>query len=81
MSGFEHSRRDDLESIGYILLFLALGKLPWQNLQVQNKRERIMKTRMVKAKTNIDEISQNIPSFIPELIKYARKLDFEAEPD
>lgn len=30
--GKEQSRRDDMISIGYVLIYLATGKLPWMNI-------------------------------------------------
>jgi len=68
MKGFEHSARDDLETLGYILLFLALGRLPWQGVTGENKRERIVKTMGLKENTDIDEIGRNVPACIPFMI-------------
>jgi casein kinase 1 len=40
MQGNEQSRRDDLEAIGYVLLYFLEGKLPWMNIVINSKEDK-----------------------------------------
>jgi serine/threonine protein kinase len=70
--GIEPSRRDDLESVGYIILFLLLKReLPWT--KCQNHEE------IVEHKKSI--LKQNIPEFLKDYLTYCRSLGFYERPD
>lgn len=79
--GLEPSRRDDLESVGHMLVYLAKGKLPWQGLR---NKKKINKTKLIgdiKEKTTIHDLCSGLPSCFNEYIKYCRNLDFDEKPD
>ncbi len=78
--GCSPSRRDDMESIGYILIYMLLGRLPWHDLKCDSKQDR--NEEILKLKLNFEsECKNNIPCEIIEFIKYCRKLSFFAKPD
>ena len=77
----EQSRRDDLESIGYILVFFLRGNLPWQDLEALNDAERFKKILESKLNTPIDELCKGFPPEFEQYLKYCRNLRFEEGPD
>lgn len=74
--GIEQSRRDDLESVCYVLLHLTKGSLPWLSLKGHTKDEKYEKIQKSKMKAQ-DALSQGSPAEFVNLLLYAKSLLFE----
>jgi len=79
--GIEQSRRDDLESIGYILVYFVNGSLPWQSLQANNRSERYSKICEMKLRIPIEQLCFGLPNEFSSYLNYCRSLRFEDRPD
>lgn len=79
--GCEQSRRDDFECLGYLIVYLLKGFLPWEGLSGQNKEEKYKKILEKKIATSVEELCENIPEEIKVYINYIRALRFEEKPD
>ena len=81
LKGCEQSRRDDLEAIGYVLMYFLRGSLPWQGLHVHKGEDRYKKILAKKKSTSAEELCLGFPNEFVEYINYTRNLEFEADPD
>ena len=79
--GIEQSRRDDLESLGYVLIYFLRGSLPWQGLKAATKKQKYEKISEKKMTTPIEVLCKGFP---PEFVTYfqvVRSLRFSDKPD
>ena len=81
LRGCEQSRRDDLEAIGYVLMYFLRGSLPWQGLKVDRKEDRYKKIYEKKKATTPEELCSGFPPELAEYVRYTRNLEFEQNPD
>ena len=79
--GIEQSRRDDLESLGYLLMYFLKGSLPWQGLRAVTKEEKYAKILQKKRSTTIDSLCRGFPPEFALYFNYVRSLGFEERPD
>ncbi len=79
--GIEQSRRDDLESIGFILIYFLKGTLPWQGLQAKTKKEKYDRIKEKKVNTTIESLTRGAPEEFNAYLTYCRRLKFEEKPD
>ncbi len=79
--GFELSRRDDLISLSYMLIYFIKGALPWENVKAKKIEEKIVKILDIKQNINDDKFAEGLPNEIKLFISYTKTLKFEEDPD
>lgn len=79
--GLQQGRRDDLESFGYMLVYLATGTLPWTGFKDSDKGRRYEKIGEMKRSLPVSKICAGLPSSFGYYLEYCRQLDFAEKPD
>ncbi|KAL9275306.1 Casein kinase 1-like protein [Drosera capensis] len=79
--GVEQSRRDDMESLGYVLMYFLRGSLPWQGLKAGTKKQKYDKISEKKMLTPIEVLCRSYPTEFASYFHYCRSLRFEDKPD
>lgn len=79
--GIEQSRRDDLESLGYVLMYFNLGSLPWQGLKAATKKQKYERISEKKMSTPIEVLCKGFPTEFATYVNYCRSLRFDDKPD
>ena len=81
LNGITQSRRDDLEAIGYVLMYFLKGRLPWQGMVNKNKEQRYLKIMETKRDTTPEELCKGFPVEFERYVSYTRNLEYEQDPD
>lgn len=79
--GIEQSRRDDLESLGYMLMYFNLGKLPWQGLKARTKQEKYDKIGSHKESIPVETLCEGFPKEFAMYLNYCKELRFAQKPN
>lgn len=79
-NGKEQSRRDDLESIAYLLIYFLKGKLPWQGLGEKTRQKKYQMIGEMKTKIDMDVLFEDCPDEFRQFLVEVKALDFTEEP-
>jgi casein kinase 1 len=79
--GIEQSRRDDMEGLGYVVLYFLRGQLPWQGLAAHTKKEKYDKIMEKKVSTTVEVMTRGLPTEFATYLNYCKSLRFEDRPD
>ncbi|KAH8383199.1 hypothetical protein KR009_007267, partial [Drosophila setifemur] len=77
----EQSRRDDLESVGYLLLYFQRGRLPWQGIRADSQTQKYEKIAESKASLPLNVLCSGLPIEFYIYLRYCRGLHFADSPD
>ena len=79
--GYEQSRRDDLESLAYSLIYFSRGSLPWMGIKSKNKNEKYNKILEIKLKSTNNYLCDKLPNEFVDFIHYIKDLQFDDKPN
>ncbi|KAH9326410.1 hypothetical protein KI387_006588, partial [Taxus chinensis] len=79
--GIEQTRRDDMESLGYVLMYFLRGSLPWQGLKAGTKKQKYDRISEKKMATPIEVLCSSYPPEFAKYFNHVRKLVFDDRPD
>ena len=79
--GNEQYKKDDLESLAYMLVYFIKGELPWQNLKAKSRREKYTKIYHKKKHTVNSELCNFLPDEIKTFVNYILNLNQKQNPD
>ncbi|CAD8171515.1 unnamed protein product [Paramecium pentaurelia] len=77
----EQSRRDDLESLGYMLIYLVKGELPWSNVKAVDKDDKYEQILQIKMGLSLNQICFNLPKCFIHYFQHVKSLLFQQQPN
>ncbi|EAY08197.1 CK1 family protein kinase [Trichomonas vaginalis G3] len=81
LRGIESSRRDDMESLGYVWIYFLKGSLPWMGIQAKTDKEKYEKIANMKESVDLNELCKGLPIEFMNYITEVRALRFTETPN
>lgn len=81
LAGCEQSRRDDIEGLAYVLIYLCKGSLPWMGIEARDRKEKYSKICQAKRNISPEDLCSGIPHVFARFLTMAKSLAFDEEPD
>ena len=79
--GIEQARRDDMESLGFVLMYFLRGSLPWQGLKAATKKQKYQRILERKQATHPEQLCRGYPNEFRDYFAHCSSLGFEDRPD
>lgn len=79
--GVEQCRKDDLEAVGYMLVYLVKGQLPWQGIKSTSKTSKYLLIEQCKAETTLDALCHGLPFEFVHYFTLVKACGFEETPN
>eukprot|EP00835_Amoeboradix_gromovi_P001573 NODE_74_length_23402_cov_1.166974.p6 type:complete len:307 gc:universal NODE_74_length_23402_cov_1.166974:3068-3988(+) len=79
--GVEQARRDDMESLGYMMMYFCRGSLPWQGLKAATKKQKYDRIMEKKMTTPTEVLCRGFPKEFTVYLNYCKGLRFDDRPD
>ena len=77
----EQSQRDDMESLGYMMLYFLKGRLPWQGLRGESKQQTHQLIMDRKVAIDLEKLCADGPVEFRKYMEYVQALDFHGKPN
>ena len=81
LRGYEQSRRDDLEAIGYVLVYFLKGNLPWMGIEAKTKEQKYKKILQKKIDISTKDLCEYLPEEMKIFLDYVKNLEYTENPD
>ena len=79
--GIRPSRRDDIVSMAYVLIYFRLGRLPQQGKKLANRSKNFCAVGAMKKLTTASELCKGLSPQFRIFVKMANNMKFEEKPD
>ena len=81
LKGIAQTRKDELESLGLVIIYLYKGYLPWSDLKCKDIHQHLDKIKKLKLKISNEELCKDLPKEICEYMNYVKNMNFDENPD